>query len=101
MHVATQTIHTQDRSTQAPSYRENINIIISERTVLSHNENRINYKLNSIMNQYYKKLNEKGHPITVWRNNPNVHKDLAIETIAQLQNIGESPPFWLVKRSLR
>ena len=116
MHVGTQTVITVDRGTQVGNIENNINMIITETPPFTHiipltyplpsthpfpltHPFSLTYKINDIMRRYNKNINECGHPIIKWRDNRNIHKELAIKTIRQLRVIGELPPFWLVKRA--
>jgi len=108
MNVATQTYITDDKAVQVP-YRpvsNNINLIISEnntaREIQSINVNNrypTTHRSNSILNKYHKEFNERGHSIFKWRDQKELHEDVAKKAVNSLQNIGVLVPYWLNRRA--
>lgn len=108
MNVATQTYITDDKAVQVPCRQisNNINLIISEnntaREIQSINVNNrypTTHRSNSILNKYHKEFNERGHSIFKWRDQKELHEDVAKKAVNSLQNIGVLAPYWLNRRA--
>ena len=108
MNVATQTYITDDKAVQVPyiPVSNNINLVIREnntaREIQSINVNNrypTTHRSNSILNQYHKEFNERGHSIFKWRDQKELHEDVAKKAVNSLQNIGVLAPYWLNRRA--
>ena len=108
MNASTQTYITRDRAVQVPyqSSANNINLVISENNIINNppqvnnvNPNTHAFKTNSILCRYHKDFNERGHSIFKWRDEKELHEDVAKKAVNSLQNIGVLAPYWLNRRT--
>ena len=107
MNASTQTYITRDKAVQVPyqSSANNINLVISENIInnqlqVNHvNHNTNTFKTNSILCRYHKDFNERGHSIFKWRDEKELHEDVAKKAVNSLQNIGVLAPYWLNRRA--
>jgi hypothetical protein len=103
MNVSTQTYSQTDKAVQVPA--QNINLIISETNirmpeiVRTRHENSYSFKSNSILYRYHKEFNEKGHSIFKWRDEQNLHKNVAVKALSDFRSLGLNPPYWLNRRA--
>ena len=108
MNASTQTYITRDKAVQVPyqSSTNNINLVISENNIINNppqvnnvNPNTHAFKTNSILCRYHKDFNERGHSIFKWREEKELHEDVAKKAVNSLQNIGVLAPYWLNRRA--
>lgn len=108
MNASTQTYITRDKAVQVPyqSSTNNINLVISENNIINNppqvnnvNPNTHTFKTNSILCRYHKDFNERGHSIFKWREEKELHEDVAKKAVNSLQNIGVLAPYWLNRRT--
>ena len=108
MNASTQTYITRDKAVQVPyqSSTNNINLVISENNIINNppqvnnvNPNTHAFKTNSILCRYHKDFNERGHSIFKWREEKELHEDVAKKAVNSLQNIGVLAPYWLNRRT--
>lgn len=103
MNASTQTYSQNDKAVQVPA--QNINFIISENTVRvpetvnTIHENVYSFKSNTIINKYHKEFNEKGHSIFKWREEQNLHKNVAAKALSSFATLGLNAPYWLNRRA--
>jgi hypothetical protein len=110
MNVATQTYISNDKAIQVPCrlVSNNVNLIIRETdssrqihpiNAINNNRYPTTHRSNFILNQYHKEFNERGHSIFKWRDEKELHEDVAKKAVSSFRNIGVLPPHWLNRRT--
>jgi|TARA_R110002074_G_scaffold167204_2_gene328177 hypothetical protein len=108
MNVATQTYITRDQSVQVPCIpiTNNINLVINEdnniRSVHDHTTSiklTHPFKSNTILYKYHKEFNERGHSIFKWRDEEDLHTQVAKNALISFENMSVPAPNWLNRRA--